>query len=213
MPQQIIIIGAGGHAQVIADILQRNFDISQQYQPIGYLDDNTNIHSSYRLGLPVLGSIADLSNIPHHGIIIAVGNNHFRQELFNRLTTQGEMLITAIHPSAILASSVQIGKGTMICAGVVINPGAQIGDNVILNTACSIDHHNIIGSHTHIAPGVRLGGDVTIGEGTLVGIGATVMPQRHINSWCTVGAGALVSRNVSSGSTVVGVPAKILSPQ
>ena len=95
----------------------------------------------------------------------------------------------------------------MICAGAVINPGTEIGTNVILNTGCTVDHHNQIGDHVHIAPGVNTGGDVTIGEGTLLGIGSTVMPGRVVESWCTVGAGACVTKTVPQGATVVGVPA------
>lgn len=204
---RIILIGAGGHAQVVADLLMRMCDAGTAIDPIGYLDDNPSLWHTTRLGLPILGGLDQLPQLPHDGVLVAIGSNTIRQHLFAMLHTQRENLITAIHPRATIAPDVTIGLGTVICANVVINSGSTIGDNVILNTACTVDHHNQIGSHTHIAPGVHLGGEVNIGEGTLVGIGATVMPQKRIGEWSVIGAGAVVTRDVPERMTVVGVPA------
>jgi len=89
-----------------------------------------------------------------------------------------------------------------------VNPCSTIGANVILNTGCSIDHHNQIGDHVHIAPGVHTGGTVKVGDGSLVGIGATIMPGLKIGARSIVGAGALVAEDVPSDVTVVGLPAR-----
>jgi acetyltransferase-like isoleucine patch superfamily enzyme len=80
---------------------------------------------------------------------------------------------------------------------------------VVLNTSCSVDHHNCIGSHAQIAPGAHLGGNVVVGEGALIGIGAVVLPQRGVGQWATVGAGAVVTRNIPDFATAVGLPARI----
>lgn len=205
--QRILILGAGGHAQVVADILMRMRDAGAQVEPVGYLDDNPRLRGEERLGLPILGGVADLPRIPHDALILAIGDNKTRQRLFQQLERQGERFASARHPAAVIAPDVPIGRGAMICAGVVVNTGSMIGDDVILNTGCTVDHHNRIGDHTHIAPGAHLGGDVRVGEGALVGIGATVMPQRHVGDWSVVGAASLVHRNVPDCSIVIGVPA------
>lgn len=209
---RIVILGAGGHAQVVADILWRMRDAGKDMTPVAYLDDNTDLHGQTYLNVPVLGKTELLAQIPHEGVVVGIGNNRIRQKLFTQLHEAGEHLVTASHPTAIIAPDVKIGPGTMVCANVVVNTGSVIGQNVILNTACTVDHHNRIGRHAHIAPGVHLGGDVAIGEGSLVGIGATVLPQRQVGAWSTIGAGAVVVNDVGDGVTAVGNPARILSP-
>jgi len=207
--QRILILGAGGHAQVVADILMRARDAGARIEPIGYVDDNPMLHGQKRLGLPIWGPLADLGQIEHDALILGVGDNQKRQRLFEQYRRRSECFATARHPAAVIAPDVQIGHGVMICAGVIVSAGSVIGDNVILNTACTVDHHNVIGDHAHIAPGVHLGGDVHIGTGALVGIGAIVMPQRQVGNWSIIGAGALVHDPVPARAIAIGVPAKV----
>lgn len=208
--QRVVIIGAGGHAQVVADILLRAQDRGEAMYPLGYIDDNPALRDETLLDLPVLGTIAELHSLPHDAVIIAIGDNRTRRKVFNQLHNQGEHFAIAKHPAAIIAPDVHIGAGTVLCAGVIVSPGSVIGSNVILNTASTVDHHNRIADHVHLAPGVHLGGDVAVGEGALIGIGATVMPQRCIGTWSVVGAGSLAHRDVPDQVTLVGVPGRII---
>lgn len=205
---RVVIVGAGGHAQVVADILLRMHETSGDIQPIGYLDDDLQLLGQKFLDLPVLGKIAQLNQIDHDAVIVAIGDNAIRQRIFEMLGQNGERMATARHPRAVIAPDVQIEPGSMICAGVVVNTGSVVGANAILNTGCTVDHHCRIGSHAHIAPGAHLGGEVVVGNGALVGIGAIVMPRCHIGEYSVIGAGACVTQSVPPGLTVVGVPAK-----
>ena len=207
---RVLIIGAGGHAQVVADILFQAQKHGAEVDVVGYLDDNPALHGRELLGRPVWGGIDMLDRVPHDGVIVAIGDNATRARLFAWLKQREERLINAIHPAATIAPHVQLGEGVMIAAGVVVNTGTIIGHNVILNTGCTVDHHNRIEDHVHIAPGAHLGGDVSIGEGTLVGLGALVLPQRQIGAWTVVGAGAVVTRSLPSRVVAVGVPARII---
>lgn len=207
---RVLILGAGGHAQVVADILLRMRDAGAAVAPMGYLDDDAQLMGRMFLGLPVLGGIDETSTIDHDAVVVAIGHNETRERIFAALLARNERFVVARHPGAIVAPDVQIGPGAVICAGAVVNPGSVIGANVILNTGCTVDHHNTIGDHAHIAPGVHLGGDVLVGIGTLVGIGATVIPQRSVGDWSVVGAGSVVTKTIPACVVAAGMPARVV---
>ena len=205
-----LILGAGGHAQVVADILlsmqAANIDIT----PVGYLDDNPDLHGQRFLDVPVLGSLAEVSGIAHDAVIISIGDLKTRRRLYESLQSQGEHFAVARHPSALISPDVQVGPGTIICPGVIISPDSTIGANVIMSIGCTVSHHIHIGDHVHLAQGVCVWGGSSVGESTLIGSAATVMLGRHVGAGCVVGAGALVTKDIPDGVTVTGVPAKIV---
>ena len=208
---RVLVIGAGGHGQVVADILLTASRHGADGYPCGYLDHDENLWGSAILNVPVLGSIEDCARVDHDAVIVGVGDNRTRRQLFDLLSRSHERFATVRHPSAVVSASSAIRGGSVVCAGVIVNTGTCIGSNVILNTGCIIDHHNVIGDHAHIAPGARLGGNVTIGQGTLVGIGAIVLPGRRVGAWSVVGAGAVVTRDLPDGVVAVGSPAHALT--
>jgi len=205
---KILIVGAGGHAQVVADaIMAAARDQCLPHNIVGYLDDDPALLGRSLVGGCVLGRVADHASIPHDCLIVAMGANADRQRIFLELTGQGSAPCTVRHPASVIAPDVVLGRGVMIMAGVVVNTATVIGQNVILNTSCSVDHHSAIGDHAHVAPGVHLGGSVSVGAGALVGVGAIVLPGCRIGEGATVGAGAVVLRDVPDHATVVGNPA------
>jgi sugar O-acyltransferase (sialic acid O-acetyltransferase NeuD family) len=207
---RVLILGAGDHGQVVADALLQNRRAGRDIDIIGYLDDDSSLLGQKRLGLPVLGSIAERNEFAHDAVIVGIGQNSIRARIFQELARNNEQFVNAIHPAAVVAPDVQLGVGVVIMAGVVVNTGAVIGDNAILNTSCSVDHHGHIAPHAHLAPGVHLGGRVTVGEGALLGVGAAVSLGCCIGDWAIVGAGGCVISDVPGGATVVGVPAKLI---
>jgi sugar O-acyltransferase (sialic acid O-acetyltransferase NeuD family) len=207
---RVLIIGAGGHGQVVADILLRMQDAGSDITPLGFLDDCRDLVGQKFLGLPVLGRIVDRNNFQPEVFIVAIGDNETRKKIFQSLQQEGRAFAIVQHPKSVVAPDVQVGAGSMICAGVVINTGTTIGESSILNTGCTVDHHNHIGNYVHIAPGTHLGGEVEVGEGALIGIGATIMPGKRIGSWSIVGAATLVHEDIADGVIVVGAPARVV---
>ena len=204
---KVLVIGAGGHGQVVADLLRAAARAGEPIEFAGYLDDRL-AHTDDGL---VLGPVSALQTIPHDLVVVAIGYNDSRARISERLAAAGERFLIARHPTAILSERVCIGDGTMICAGVIVCVGSSLGRGVILNTGCTVDHHSQIGDYAHLAPGVRIGGEVSIGERALIGIGAVILPRITIGRGAIVGAGAVVTRDVPPAVTVVGVPARVLS--
>ena len=202
--KRVLIFGAGGHAKVVADILQLG-----GHQILGCLDDNPQAWDNSCLGLPILGAIADYQNYNPDGLIIAIGSNTVRQTLANRLGEPARALwMNAIHPRATIAASARVGRGVVVAAHAVINPDTFIGDHAIINTGATVDHDCRIGDCAHIAPGSHLAGGVNIGTGAFVGIGASVVPGVSVGEWAIVGAGAVALRDIPARATAYGVPAK-----
>jgi len=208
---KIVVMGASGHGQVVADILFQMWTKGREMEIVGFLDDNPELKGQRILGLPVLGCLADLPAIAHDCLALGIGDNCARARVYAELTQARKRFVTAIHPAAVLAPDVVVGAGAVLCAGAVANPGAKIGENAILNTCASIDHHCVLGPHAHIAPGAHLAGNVQVGEGAFMGVGSCAVPGVSIGAWSVVGAGAAVTCDVADKATFGGVPARPLA--
>jgi sugar O-acyltransferase (sialic acid O-acetyltransferase NeuD family) len=204
---RIVIIGAGGHGRVVADIVHA----ADQYELVGFLDSDPHVHGRRIDGVPVHGGVDDLPRLRQSldidATIIAIGDNGTRRGLARRTQQAGLRLVNAIHPSASIAFNATIGRNVVIAAGVVVCANCQIGDSVILNTGCIIDHQTMVGEGSHICPGVRVAGRVKIEPGVFVGIGATIVPNVTLGCESIIGAGSVVLDDVPQMATAVGVPA------
>ena len=204
--KKIIIIGGGGHARVLKEIL----DIPGQFEIIGF----TDLEPKDNKGIKYLGKdkVVEKYSLKDVLLVNGIGSVELptkRQEIYERFKMLGYGFCSVIHPKAIVSSGVNLAEGVQIMAGVVINTGVSLSENVIVNTSVTIDHDCSIGAHTHIAPGVTRSGGVVIGKGCHIGTGVVVIQGIKIGEHTVVGAGSLVVENISSKVTAFGVPAKI----
>lgn len=190
--KRVVILGASGHAHVVADIIRACND-----EVIAFLDDDINAQDR-------CGSISDYKEYMDCEFVVGIGNAKVREELSNLPVKW----YTAIHPSAIISKLVSIGEGTVVMPNVVINARTKIGKHCIINTSAVVEHDNRIEDFVHISVGSRLGGRVRLGKATWVGIGATVNNDIEICGGCMIGAGAVVVDNLTEAGTYIGVPAK-----
>jgi sugar O-acyltransferase (sialic acid O-acetyltransferase NeuD family) len=207
----IILVCAGAHGAVVADILQRAHEGGAPAVPGGFVDDTAARLGTSLLGLPVLGPLASLGQIAHDAVIVALGDNRARRTVAERLLAAGERLGTAVHPRACVAPSAVIGAGSVICAGAVIAPRAVIGRGVIVNTNASVDHDTIVEDFAHISAGATIGGRVRIGEETLIAIGASVVSDMIVGARTIIGSGAVVVAPMPDDVVAYGVPARVRS--
>lgn len=203
MKNKLIIIGASGHGKVVADIAIK----MNKWQSIAFLDDDESIKTS--MGLEVIGKTADAFTYKEEAdFFVAIGSNTTREKVQEKFIEQGLSVISLIHPSAVIGTDVEIGIGSVVMAGIVINSSTRIGKGCIINTNSSLDHDNVIEDYVHISPGASLAGTVKVGKGSWLGIGSVVSNNVSICSSCKLGAGAVVVKDITEPGTYVGVPVR-----
>lgn len=203
-----IVLGGGGHARVVLDLLTvLGADV------LGYTDPS----GASALGeVPCLGGDDALDAYAPDRVLLAnglgsVGEPAARAALYARFTAGGYTFPPLVHPGAVVSASAALGAGTQVMAGAVLQAGVRTGANVLVNTRASVDHGCVLGDHVHVAPGVTLSGDVRVGARTHLGTGAVVVQGVAIGAGCLVAAGAVVVRDLPDGAAVVGVPARPFS--
>lgn len=207
MNEALLIIGYSGHAYVAVDIFH-----AMGRAVAGYCESEEKTLNPFQLrfhGSEL--SKEGLEMLRTHSYFIAIGSNTIRKKVYHKLQEKGlHPASNAMHPSAIISNTAQLGQGIMVGSNVSINALATIGDGVICNTGCIIEHECQIGNFAHIAPGAILAGNVTVGAGTFVGANSVVKQGIAIGENVVIGAGSVIIRDIPDGATVVGNPGRII---
>ena len=193
--KSIYIYGASGHGLVVADIAK-----SCGYTDIIFVDDGNNDYPSFD----------DIKKTNHIPIALGIGSNTIREKLLKKILDNNFNVITLIHPSAMISSSVAIDIGTTIMPHVVINAMSIIGKGCIINTGSIIEHDNIIENFVHVSPNVALAGNVKIGQFSHIGIGTSIIQGITIGKNCIIGAGSIVVKKITNNRKAYGNPCKVV---
>jgi sugar O-acyltransferase (sialic acid O-acetyltransferase NeuD family) len=199
----LAILGAGGHGKVVADTAR-----AAGWESIIFFDDAWPMIQQVGRW-KIVGTSEHLMQSSFDTVAVAIGDNATRLKKTTQLRNAAFHIPTLIHPSAIISEDASIGSGNVIFAGVVINPSSIIKDDCIINTHATIEHDCILHNGVHISPGATLGGGVCVGQFSWIGLGANVRQQIIIGEHVTVGAGALILKNIPDHCVAFGVPAKI----
>lgn len=204
----MILIGYSGHSYVINGILH-----ALGLAATGYCDSEEKDFNPFSLNYHNKETSEEgLEALSNEKFFIAIGNNRTRQRVYNSLAEKKLFPVNAIHPSAIINPTADIGEhGIMISAGVIINPLAAIGVGAICNTGCIIEHECIVSDFAHIGPGAVLCGNVYVGANSFVGAGSVIKENIHIGKNVIIGAGSVVVKNVADNEKVAGNPARSLN--
>ncbi len=198
----LLVIGGGGHAKVVIDLARSCGRIV-----VGFCAPDPLAEPL--LGAPRLGSDEDFASLYASGLreaVVAVGRNDARERIALELEAIGFSLATLVHPRAWVSSASQLGDGTVVMAGAIVNAATRIGRSVILNTGCSVDHDCSLDDAVHVAPGTHLAGYVRVGKRSLLGVGSTVGRGRPltIGDDVTVATGSTVVHDIPSGLRIAG---------
>lgn len=210
----VILLGAGGHAKVLLDIL-----LAQNVEILGISIPESNKKFPAFCDIPIIGNDDDVLNFNCNAVLLvngvgSVGSTSLRKKIFEKFTSRGFKFRNVIHSSAIISENAALPwkkwGGVEVMAGAVINFGAVIAENTIINTNATIEHDCQIGSHAHIAPGATLSGNVKIGEGVHVGAGSTIIQGVTVGENSIIGAGSLVLHDIDAKKMAYGVPATVV---
>jgi sugar O-acyltransferase (sialic acid O-acetyltransferase NeuD family) len=201
--EKIFVFGAGGHAKVVIDAVERE----GRHKIAWICDDAVDKHGTQVMTYKIDDREALLARKANSGAgVVAIGDNGDRVKIAFWLVQRGCRLVAVVHPAAVVGRDVEIGEGTVLMAGCVINSGARVGRNVIVNTGATIDHDCKIADGVHIGPGSHLCGHVVVGFATMIGAGTTIVPSVRVGAFALIGAGSTVLADVPDRARAGGSP-------
>ncbi len=207
---KILVYGSGGFAREVAWLAR---DIG--YLVESFVDDNLAKRGQVINGIPVISFEDALIWAGKLPIVLAVGSPQIRERLYRKSVEAGFDFATLIHPRVEKSQWLEVGGGTVITAGNILTVNIRLGKQVQINLDCTVGHDVIMEDFATLAPGVHVSGWVHLGKRAYIGTGAVILNGREgepivIGDDAVVGAGAVVTKSIPPGVTVVGVPARPL---
>jgi len=202
--QEVIIIGAGGHAAEIDEYIQfaNQAASSAVWEVVGFLDDNPDSYTKYAFSAPLLGTISGHSIDPAAAYIMGIANLAYRRPIIEKFVAAGARFATVIHPGTYVSKSAIIGQGVVIAPNVNIGPNVKIGDFTLLNARCSIGHDSELGRYNFICPNVSLSGFTKVGDENLFGVNSATIPGIQIGSKNKIAAGMVLDKDIADDAVV-----------
>ena len=212
MTKKLVIFGGGGFARevswLVADI-NRSLPREDAWNVVGFVEYSNKRVGQLLNGVPVISLENDDLDFSDTYVIIAIGATDIREQAVNQAKGFGFKFATLIHPAVRMdESTIQIGEGSIICAGNILTVNITIGNHVIINLDCTIGHDCIVEDLVTISPGCHLSGYTTVRRGAYLGTGAVTIEKHQIGARSVVGAGAVVVKDIPPNVTAVGIPAK-----
>jgi len=201
------VYGASGHGKVVADVL-----LTQHISLAGFVDDVVPANSAEMLGLKILGDgnwLFQEAKCRKVLVALGIGDNAARRRISEKCLGAGVELVTAVHSSAVVASSAQLSPGVVVMATAVVNPDAHIGTGAIINTAAIVEHDCRVGDFAHLSPNASMGGGARLGSLSWLGIGATIIHGVTVGSGTMIAAGAVVVSDIPDQVVAMGIPARV----
>jgi sugar O-acyltransferase (sialic acid O-acetyltransferase NeuD family) len=205
----VVLIGAGGHAKVLLDLLRA---CGRAVAGVCDPDLHARGETEWR-GLRVLGDDGALDHFraERTALVNGVGQrvgHDLRRHVYERLRRAGFHFPVLVHPAAWVSPTARLAEGVQVMAGAIVQSDVAVGENTIVNTRASIDHDCDVGRHAHISPAATLCGSVCVEEGAFIGAGSTVIQGLRVGAGAVLGAGTTLTRNLAAGAIRTGAPSR-----
>jgi sugar O-acyltransferase (sialic acid O-acetyltransferase NeuD family) len=204
---KFVILGQVGLSHILCDV------ISEMHGPdavVGYIDETPEKLGQVVGGKPVLGGFDWFSdNDPHEFQAVIALSPQSKKIMVEKALAVGLEFPNLIHPRAWVSPSASMGRGNIVLQNAVIQVEARIRDFNLFHVASQVGHYAEIGSYCFLAPHVRMVENSGMGDGVFMGTNCTAVGGAQVGSWATVGAHAVVMRDVAPHTTVMGIPAVV----
>jgi sugar O-acyltransferase (sialic acid O-acetyltransferase NeuD family) len=210
--RDLVILGAGGFAREVWWLSEEVNRERPEWNVVGFIDEAPGAAGTLLCDRPVLGDFGwfeGRSDPPF--VVCGVGSNETRRRFVGLARTLGLRFGTLVHPTVQRSRFVEVGEGSVLCAGVILTTQIRIGAHVNLNLGCTVGHDAVIEDFCNLSPGVHISGAVHLESGVDIGTGAVVLPGARVGRDSVLGAGAVVRSDVPARSVAVGVPARVVS--
>jgi len=207
----LVLLGAGGTALDLLDVIQEAADAGAPFEPIGFLDDSPALQGREVGGLPVLGPLSHASALADASFVNTLGspaNYRRRAAAVEPLGLAPNRFATVVHPGAQVSRRCTIGAGTLVYPQVVIGANVRVGEQVLLMAGVVLNHDVVVGDYSILTSGVLLAGRVQIGRNCYLGTGCRIVQDTKVGDEALIGMSSTVLSDVLAGSTVVGTPAR-----
>jgi sugar O-acyltransferase (sialic acid O-acetyltransferase NeuD family) len=213
MTQDLIVLGAGGSAGAIAELVDSLNGVEARWRLRGFLDDAPEKEGSSLFGAPIIGRIDDAASIADAAFVIGIASYHKpfgRAEMADRLGLPLERFATLVHPLASVSPSARVGAGVLVFSYAVVGDGAIVGDHVYLSSFCFVGHDAVVGSAATMAPRSSLLGGSRLGVSAYAGSHSALKEGLSVGEGAVLGMGAIVIHDVAPGVVVAGNPARVI---
>ncbi|HII4433461.1 acetyltransferase [Clostridium perfringens] len=206
--KDLVIVGAGGFGREVAWLVEEINEVSKEWNLVGFIDENKEIHETLINGYEVLGGIDWLKDKDIY-YVCAIGNSKIRKDIVEKINKFQVKAATIIHPSVLMNKKyIEVGEGSIICASSILTVNIKLGKHVILNLDCTVGHDAILKDFVTVYPSVNISGNCIIDECVELGTGTQIIQGKKVGERTIIGAGSVVVKDIEGYCTSVGVPAK-----
>ena len=208
--KDLIIVGASGFGRELLAVIEDINCIEPTWNVRGFIDDNPNALDGFDTGYKVLGPIAGWKPLGDEMYALAIASPTIKEKIVPKLKENGAKFATILSPSVLIGKRSTLGEGVVMAGGVWISVDVTIGDFVFFNAQAMVGHDAVIGDYTTVSARAHITGKVVVGRCVNIGTVASIYPGITVGDYATVGMNSAVIRRVKPGTTVIGVPAKVI---